>query len=733
MYFYIIIFYTDSNIVYNGTLEMREKDISVAMEVHMKEKKKILIITMNAKAGHLYSETILNILGREHIETLAYTADEYRRIEHIDNISLYLISKSAIESAGDISYNVPLGVPVVDIRIDFKKEDIEKLRCIPKGSKCMLANSTELLCLECIVSLHQHGIHNIHFIPVYPGLSEIPNVDIAFTPGEPQIIPKGVVNIFDPGHRYLTLGTICEIAIGINMEYVLTSSSFTEYANMFEAVNIYSDEFFRRSIQLNKQIDIIVNGMEGGVIGINESNKVFCINSDAISILNLNIKQSIGIDYNDIMPFLDIKKYMYSGRNSANIVVSYNEIDLNVTIKTIMENTKYRGVLVMIERFIDAENKQQNARMKTFDRGHSAKYQFCDIVGNSKKIHDIRMLAEKMAVTNAAVLITGESGTGKELLASSIHNHSLRSKYPYIAINCAAMPENLLESELFGYEEGAFTGAKKGGKLGLFEYAHKGTIFLDEIEDMSPALQVKLLRVLQEKEVMRVGGNKIINVDVRIIAATNVDIESMVESGKIRRDLYYRLNTMQLTLPALRDRNDDIPILTEYIIKDIGGKFKLGDDVMEAFLTHKWEGNVRELRNYLEFFQCLCKNIITMKDLPDNLSKKLSKYSSYSSVSNFTLDKKYENENIFSGCDGENYLYIMDILYSCYNMKKLVGRRTIAEIARKSNVFLTEQEIRAKLKVLEMEGFVKIGIGRSGTRITPLGIDNFLQSKKLTQ
>lgn len=699
----------------------------------MKEKKRILIITMNAEAGNFYSETILNILGHEYVETLAYTADEYRMIEHLDNISLYLISKSSVESAGDISYNVPLGVPVVDIKIDFKREDIEKLRCIPKGSKCMLANSTELLCLESIVSLHQHGVHNIHFIPVYPGLSEIPNVDIAFTPGEPQIIPKWVSNVFNPGHRYLTLGTLCEIAIGINMEYVLTSSSFTEYANMFDDDYIYSDEFFRRSIQLNKQIEIIVNGMEGGVIGINERNKVFCINSDAISILNINIKQSIGIDYNDIMPFLDIKKYMYSGRKSANIVVTYNEIDLNVTIKNIMENTKYRGVLVMIERFIDAENKQQNARMKTFDRGHSAKYQFCDIVGDSKKIHDIRMLAQKMAVTNAAVLITGESGTGKELLASSIHNHSLRSKYPYIAINCAAMPENLLESELFGYEEGAFTGAKKGGKLGLFEYAHKGTIFLDEIEDMSPALQVKLLRVLQEKEVMRVGGNKIINVDVRIIAATNVDIESMVESGKIRRDLYYRLNTMQLTLPALRDRTDDIPILTEYIIKDIGGKFRLGDDVMQAFLIHKWEGNVRELRNYLEFFQCLCKNVITMNDIPDNLIKKLCKYSPCSSASNYTSDKKCKNENIFSGCEGENYLYIMDILYRCYNMKKLVGRRTIAEIARKSNVFLTEQEIRAKLKVLEIEGLVKIGIGRSGTRITPIGIDNFLQSKKLAQ
>lgn len=696
----------------------------------MKEKKRILIITMNSKAGHLYSEIILNLLGREQVEVMQYTAEEYKRINHVDNISLYLISKSSVESAVDISYNVPFGVPVVDIKSDFKRDDIEKLRCMPKGSKCMLANSTELLCLECIVLMHKHGVHNINFIPIYPGLSEIPKIDIAFTPGEPQIVPKSVSNVINPGHRYLTPATICEIAIGLNMEYVLTAVPFTDYAKMFDADNIYSDEFFRRSISLNKQIEIIVNGMDGGVIGINEDNKVFCINSDAISILNIDIKKSIGIDYNHVIPFIDIKKYIYSGRNSADIVVKYNEIDLNVTIKTIMENTKYRGVLVKIERFMDAEDKQQNARMKTYNKGHNAKYQFCDIVGNSEKIHDIHMLAKKMSVTNSAILITGESGTGKELLASAIHNYSFRSKYPYIAINCAAMPENLLESELFGYEEGSFTGAKKGGKLGLFEYAHKGTIFLDEIEDMSPSLQVKLLRVLQEKEVMRVGGNKIINIDVRIIATTNVCIESMVESGKIRKDLYYRLNTMQLTLPALRDRTGDIPILAEYIIKDIGGNFKLNDDVMEAFLRYRWDGNVRELKNCLEFFQCLDKNVITMKDIPDNFIKKLCIDSSHTHFYSNNHDKECNNENLFTGYDGEIYLYIMEVLYNCYNEKKIVGRRTIAEIARKSNVFITEQEIRSRLKVLEIQRFVKVGIGRSGTRITTLGIDNYLMFKK---
>lgn len=696
----------------------------------MEEKKKILIITMNAEAGQFYSEIILNILGRESIEILQYTADEYKKIEHINNISLYLISKASVESAGDISYNVPLGVPVVDIKSDFKMDDIEELRCLPKSSKCMLANSTKLLCLECIVMMHKHGVHNIDFIPIYPGLSEIPKIDIAFTPGEPQIIPKWVDKIINPGHRYLTPGTICEMAIGLNMENILTSTSYMDYSKMFESNNIYDDEFFRRSIQLNKQIEIIVNSMDGGIIGINEDNKVFCINSGAVSILNIDIKKSLGIDYNHVIPFIDIKKYIYSGRNSANIVVKYNEIDLNVTIKNIMENTKYRGVLVKIERFMDAEDKQQNARMKTYNKGHNAKYQFSDIVGNSKNIRDIHMIAKKMAVTNSAILITGESGTGKELLASAIHNHSLRSKYPYIAINCAAMPENLLESELFGYDEGAFTGAKKGGKLGLFEYADKGTIFLDEIEDMSPALQVKLLRVLQEKEVMRVGGNMIINIDVRIIAATNVCIESMVESGKIRKDLYYRLNTMQLTLPALRDRTDDIPILAEYIIKDIGGNFRLDDDVMEAFLTFKWDGNVRELKNCLEFFKCLDRNVITMKDIPDNFIKKLCINSAHAHSYSNDHEKECNNENLFTGYDGEIYLYIMEVLYNCYNEKQVVGRRTIAEIARKSNVFITEQEIRSRLKVLEIQRFVKVGIGRSGTRITTLGIDNYLMFKK---
>lgn len=196
-------------------------------------------------------------------------------------------------------------------------------------------------------------------------------------------------------------------------------------------------------------------------------------------------------------------------------------------------------------------------------KGHAAKYTFDDIVGNSLVIRQTKQLAGKMACSNSAVLIYGQTGTGKELFAQSIHNASPRRNYPFIAINCSAIPENLLESELFGYAEGAFTGARKGGKSGFFEQAHGGTLFLDEISEMNIHLQTRLLRVLQEKEVTRIGGDSVINVDVRIIAASNKKLKTLVNQSAFRKDLYYRLNVLSLQIPPLEERREDIPLLLE--------------------------------------------------------------------------------------------------------------------------------------------------------------------------
>lgn len=234
-----------------------------------------------------------------------------------------------------------------------------------------------------------------------------------------------------------------------------------------------------------------------------------------------------------------------------------------------------------------------------------AKYSWKSIIGNSVRMQDVKNMASKAAKTDSNVLINGESGTGKELFAHAIHNDSRRSDGPFIKINCAAIPKDLLESELFGYEEGAFTGAKKQGKVGKFELANGGTIFLDEIGDMPLDMQVKILRVLQEKEVERIGGNKTIPIDCRIIAATNRDLSERIKENEFREDLYYRLNVVNIEVPPLRDRKDDIEILTLKLMEKLSnalGKYvnNITVDALDCLKTYNWPGNIRELENVVE-------------------------------------------------------------------------------------------------------------------------------------
>ncbi|MBP1764520.1 MAG: transcriptional regulator containing AAA-type ATPase, and DNA-binding domain [Firmicutes bacterium] len=229
---------------------------------------------------------------------------------------------------------------------------------------------------------------------------------------------------------------------------------------------------------------------------------------------------------------------------------------------------------------------------------------FQEYIGHNLRLREILKLAAKVAPTKSTVLIRGASGVGKGVLAIAIHNASKRRDKPLIKVNCAAIPETLLESELFGYEEGAFSGAKKGGKMGKFELAHGGTIFLDEIGDMSVAMQAKLLRVLQEKELERVGGNKTIKLDIRVIAATNRDLENMVKDRTFRSDLYYRINIVPLFIPPLNDRKDDIPELVQKFVmhfsEDMGENITISPEVMRLFHNYNWPGNIRELQNVIE-------------------------------------------------------------------------------------------------------------------------------------
>ncbi len=248
-------------------------------------------------------------------------------------------------------------------------------------------------------------------------------------------------------------------------------------------------------------------------------------------------------------------------------------------------------------RALREENRQLKAEL-------TSRYRFDNIVGRSEKMRDIFSTLERVAATRATVLLCGESGVGKDMIARAIHHHSPRRDRPFVKINCTAIPENLMESELFGYEKGAFTGANTS-KPGKFEQADTGTVFLDEIGDVPGSVQVKLLRILQEREFERLGSNKTKHIDVRILAATNVDLRAALEQGTFREDLYYRLNVLPINVPALRERKEDIPFLAEYFVKKLGKDLgstvqSISEEAIERLMRYHWPGNVRELENVIE-------------------------------------------------------------------------------------------------------------------------------------
>ncbi|MDY7222438.1 sigma-54-dependent Fis family transcriptional regulator [Halalkalibacterium halodurans] len=321
-------------------------------------------------------------------------------------------------------------------------------------------------------------------------------------------------------------------------------------------------------------------------------------------------------------------------------------------------------VVSFMIKFLKKETNQ-------FKQSKDLLYSFQDIIGSSEAIHFAREMARRIAGQDITILLRGESGTGKEMFAQAVHRESQRAQGPFVAINCAAIPDNLLESELFGYESGAFTGAQRQGKAGRFELAHGGTIFLDEIGDMSLHLQAKLLRVLQERKVERVGGTQSVYVDVRIIAATHRNLEEMVQKKTFREDLYYRLNVIPITIPPVRERKEDLPILIEYFMKRLSNKEKkqpkyFSKDAYDLIFRYPWPGNVREIVNMVEHVIYLeTGDLITADSLPAYLKIKEGK-----STSQLQINVAPHGEESFK----QQVLHLLDVYGRHTEGKKRIAK-----------------------------------------------------------
>ena len=354
----------------------------------------------------------------------------------------------------------------------------------------------------------------------------------------------------------------------------------------------------------NDNMSEILDCITDGIIIINKDGTIRHVNKNAEKMLKINNKNISGKNFSIVLENVNITSILLGKEDFIYTEYKINKITYGLFINAIKKGDETAAVILIK----NAKDINKVVSMNYVEK----EIHFDEIIGKSPSIKQVKEIGRQISEKNADVLIYGESGTGKELFARAIHSNGDRKRSPFVSINCSAIPQDLLESELFGYEGGAFTGANKQGKIGKFELANGGTLFLDEIGDMPLYLQAKLLRVLENRVVEKVGGNRPIPLDIRIISATNRNLEEMIKNKEFREDLYYRLNVIPLNIPPLRERRDDIKELVDYFIKKYNKKYDarlsvINEDAWQIILNYDWPGNVRELENLIQYLCCICE------------------------------------------------------------------------------------------------------------------------------
>lgn len=403
---------------------------------------------------------------------------------------------------------------------------------------------------------------------------------------------------------YIGDANVARIVKELNCKGIMINSQKESiHAAIQDARRIYKaikEEKYRAS-----QISAVTDFVRDGIIAINQDRQITLFNKTAEKIFRITLEMAMNRKLEEIIPRNLLSFDLSKGEVKTGEIFTVNGNKISANIIPINVNQEITGAVLTFQEISEIQEMELKIRKNLAQKGFQAKYHFRDIVHSSEIIDNCISISKEYSMYNTPIHICGESGTGKELFCQSIHNYSSRKNGPFVAVNCAAIPPNLIESEFFGYEEGSFTGAKKGGKAGVFELAHNGTLFLDEISEIPMDQQGRLLRVLQEKEVMRVGGNKLIPVDVKIITATNKYLKKLVQDNLFRRDLYFRINVLKLRIPPLSKRKEDIPLLAEYFIRKFSAKYNkepihLDQQVKTLLQRREYEGNIRELENIIE-------------------------------------------------------------------------------------------------------------------------------------
>jgi sigma-54 dependent transcriptional regulator, acetoin dehydrogenase operon transcriptional activator AcoR len=671
---------------------------------------KIALITAFSCVAKVHQQTLERLFGQE-IELQRYSYDNGNISERIE-ADVYLISIYQIYL--NVRKCIPENAKTIIINNTITEEQYQQVAALPAGMTVLLVNYSVEMTMDTISLFHQLGLNHLEFVPCYPGVATLPHLDVAVTPGESHHVPSFVKRVLDIGDRVMDARTIIDIATALGLERLLKEERFVEY---FKSIRMSPDSvtfLFDRTNILESQLSSLLDVLDDGIVIIEKSGIVYSGNRKAREVLGLR-EEFAGMRAVDLIPGIHFEKVLKTSAEVDYTLVKIQSRDVSVKVVPVIAKGEIRGALAIVNTFDEKEKNQQRLRSQLLGKGHRSRYTFDDIVTMDESFLEVKQLARKKAKSDASVLILGETGTGKELFAHAIHNASRRKGWQLVAVNCAALPESLLESELFGYEEGAFTGARKGGKPGLFELAHKGTIFLDEIGEMNLGLQARLLRVLENREVMRIGSDRMIHVDIRIITATNKDLWSLVEEGRFRKDLYYRLNVLPIEIPPLRERRLDILFLLGHLLKTMNLEVEFTDDAKDVFEHYPWHGNIRELKNCAEYLVYLDKRVIEAKDLAPILKRPQPA----TGAEENTLDKRLES----MGPEREHCLFLLECLYANHQQKLRAGRRTLCQSALQQDRFLTEGQIRKLLLQMESHGLVHLTPGRGGTTITQNGIE----------
>lgn len=665
-------------------------------------KKSVALVNDSRKDLIDFLENNLKLVFGDSININRYFINE---INDNDIINDDVILVMSVERLDKIINNILDKKKVIVVRRTFREDKIYNLLSLPQGTNVLIVNDSDETTLETISLFYKIGVTNIRPIP-YMNDNNYKNIKIAITPGVPEKVPSFISDIFDLGHRYIDISTFIEIINLLQIDSKEIQSNLVKYSEEIISLDTGIKDKYKELFLKIEELDTILNLSRDGILFTSKDGEINTYNSKVKDILDIN-EDIYGKYIEDI--FVDSLKVLLSEKEILDKVVVFNKKYINVNKKNIYNRDEKMGTYYSLQEITYIKKLEQNLTKKLREKGQIAKYTFKDIKTNSPKMFECIDLAKKVSKSDLSILIRGESGTGKELIAQSIHNNSNRKNQPFIAVNCAAVPENLLESQLFGYDKGTFTGGLKDGKQGLFELANNGTIFLDEIGDMPLELQTKLLRVLQEKQIMPVGSHNVINIDVRIISATNKNLEQMIDNSQFREDLYYRLNTIPINIPPLRERKEDILIIMEDLINK---KLVITPEAKKLIQNYMWKGNIRELQNVTSYLNIMCEDIVLEKDLPPNLRSSDNK--------NTSLKLKYSKNDI---------LNILEILILNKESDVGIGRGLILKALLDKNLQITEGKIKKIFEYLKKEELIICSSGRYGSKITQKGEDFYNKLK----